>query len=62
MKNRNPLFIPRNHLIEKCINEAVEKSDFSIEELKEMMNQAALELDFERAAMLRDKIRDLESS
>ncbi|MCH2434745.1 MAG: UvrB/UvrC motif-containing protein [Candidatus Poseidoniaceae archaeon] len=26
------------------------------------MNQAALELDFERAAMLRDKIRDLESS
>ena len=36
--------------------------DSSIEELKEMMNQAALELDFERAAMLRDKIRDLESS
>ena len=30
MKNRNPLFIPRNHLIEKCINEAVEKSDFSM--------------------------------
>ena len=30
MKNKNPLFIPRNHLIEKCINDAVEKSDFSM--------------------------------
>ena len=33
---------------------------FSIEELKKMMHQAALELDFERAAMLRDKIHELE--
>ena len=32
-----------------------------IEELKEMMHQAALELDFERAAFLRDKIIDMES-
>ena len=30
MKNKNPLFIPRNHLVEKAINEAVEKSDFSM--------------------------------
>ena len=34
----------------------------SIEELKEMMQQAALELDFERAAMLRDKILEMQSS
>ena len=37
-------------------------NNYSIEELKKMMQQAALELDFERAAMLRDKILDLESS
>ena len=30
MKNKNPLFIPRNHLVEKAINEAVEKCDFSM--------------------------------
>ena len=36
--------------------------DFSIEELSAMMKQAALELDFEKAAMLRDIIRDIETS
>ena len=35
------------------------KLGVSIEELKEMMKQAALELDFERAAMLRDRINTL---
>ena len=30
MKNKNPLVIPRNHLVEKAINEAVEKCDFSM--------------------------------
>ena len=30
MKNKNPLFIPRNHLVEKAISEAVEKCDFSM--------------------------------
>ena len=30
MKNKNPLVIPRNHLVEKAINKAVEKSDFSM--------------------------------
>ncbi|MBT7243827.1 MAG: hypothetical protein HN874_00065, partial [Euryarchaeota archaeon] len=40
----------------------IEEIDYPIEELKEMMQQAALELDFERAAMLRDKILELESS
>jgi excinuclease ABC subunit B len=44
------------------ISQPIEEIDYSIEELKEMMQQAALELDFERAAMLRDKILELESS
>ena len=30
MKNKNPLVIPRNHLVEKAINKAVEKCDFSM--------------------------------
>ncbi len=30
MQNKNPLFIPRNHLVEKAINNAVEKGDFSM--------------------------------
>ncbi len=30
MKTKNPLVIPRNHLVEKAINEAVEKSNFSM--------------------------------
>ena len=30
MKNKNPLVIPRNHLVEKAINMAVEKCDFSM--------------------------------
>ena len=30
MKNKNPLVIPRNHLVEKAINEAIEKYDFSM--------------------------------
>ena len=38
-----------------------EEINFSIQELKEMMQQAALELDFERAAMLRDMIVEIES-
>ena len=44
------------------ISQPIEESNYSIEELKTMMQQAALELDFERAAMLRDKIHELESS
>jgi excinuclease ABC subunit B len=44
------------------ISQPIEEIDYPIEELKEMMQQAALELDFERAAMLRDKILELESS
>ena len=30
MKSKNPLVIPRNHLVEKAINKAVEKCDFSV--------------------------------
>ncbi len=30
MKKKNPLFIPRNHLVEKAINKAIEKYDFSM--------------------------------
>ena len=30
MKSKNPLVIPRNHLVEKAINKAVEKCDFSM--------------------------------
>lgn len=44
------------------ISQPIEELNYSIEELKTMMQQAALELDFERAAMLRDKIHELESS
>ena len=44
------------------ISQPIEEIDYSIEELKEMMQQAALELDFERAAMLRDKILEMQSS
>ena len=43
------------------ISQPIDENDSSIEELKEMMQQAALELDFERAAMLRDKIFEIES-
>ena len=42
------------------ISQPIEELNYSIEELKTMMQQAALELDFERAAMLRDKIHELE--
>ncbi len=42
------------------ISQPIEELNYSIEELKKMMHQAALELDFERAAMLRDKIHELE--
>ena len=46
-----------------CIRDRpIEELNYSIEELKTMMQQAALELDFERAAMLRDKIHELENS
>ena len=48
--------------VKSNISQPIEDFDFSIEELKKMMNQAALELDFERAAMLRDKIIEIESS
>ena len=44
------------------ISQPIEELNYSIEELKTMMQQAALELDFERAAMLRDKIHELENS
>jgi excinuclease ABC subunit B len=44
------------------ISQPIDKIDFSIEELKELMQRAALELDFERAAILRDKILEMESS
>ena len=42
------------------ISQPIEELNYSIDELKKMMQQAALELDFERAAMLRDKIHELE--
>ena len=44
------------------ISQPIEELNYSIDELKTMMQQAALELDFERAAMLRDKIHELENS
>ena len=44
------------------ISQPIEEINYSIEELKAMMQQAALELDFERAAILRDKILEMESS
>ena len=44
------------------ISQPIDENDFSIEELKAAMHQAALELDFERAAILRDKILEMESS
>ena len=44
------------------ISQPIEELNYTIEELKTMMQQAALELDFERAAMLRDKIHELENS
>ena len=40
MKARNPFFIPRNHLVEKAINEAVEKSNFSmVDDLIEVLKK-----------------------
>ena len=30
MRGVNPVFIPRNHLVERAINFAVEKNDFSV--------------------------------
>ena len=44
------------------ISQPIEELNYSIDELKKMMHQAALELDFERAAFLRDKIHELEHS
>ncbi len=52
----------RSNSVNNNISQPIEDLDFSIEELNEMMKQAALELDFERAAMLRDLIRDFQSS
>jgi excinuclease ABC subunit B len=49
----------RSESVTSNISQPIEESDYSIEELKEMMKQAALELDFERAAMLRDRINAL---
>ena len=51
----------RSSSVTTNISQPIEDLDFSIEELTEMMKQAALELDFEKAAMLRDLIRDLET-
>jgi len=42
------------------ISQPIEELNYSIEELKALMHQSALELDFERAAMLRDKIHEME--
>ncbi|RJU87273.1 MAG: excinuclease ABC subunit B [Candidatus Poseidoniales archaeon] len=50
-----------SNTVNNNISQPIEEIDFSIEELKEMMQQAALELDFERAAILRDKILEIES-
>ena len=47
--------------VKSNISQPIEEFDFTIEELKKMMNQAALELDFERAAIIRDKIIEMES-
>ena len=44
------------------ISQPIEELNYSIEELKTMMQPAALELAFESAAMLRDKIHELENS
>lgn len=50
----------------KIVNEAVEYirsgSEESIKRLTEQMNEAAEELDFERAAMLRDRIKAIEKA
>ena len=51
----------RSDSVSDNISQPIGKSDFSIEELKEMMQQSALELDFERAAMLRDLIQQIEA-
>ena len=50
-----------SNTVNNNISQPIEEINFSIEELKEMMQQAALELDFERAAILRDKILEMES-
>ena len=40
MKARNPFFIFINHLVEKAINEAVEKSNFSmVDDLIEVLKK-----------------------
>ena len=40
MKNRNPVFIPRNHLVEKAISEAVDKCEFSmVDDLVEVLKR-----------------------
>ena len=52
----------RSDSVASNISQPIGENDYSIEELKEMMQQAALELDFERAAMLRDKILEMQSS
>ena len=50
----------RSNSVTNNISQPIEELNYSIEELKEMMHQSALELDFERAAMLRDRIHELE--
>ena len=42
------------------MDQPIEVLNFSIEELKSEMNAAAAELDFERAAMIRDLMYELE--
>ena len=46
----------RTESVVSNIGQPIEESILSIEELEKEMKRAALDLDFERAAMLRDRI------
>jgi len=52
----------RSSSVTSNISQPIEDLDYSIEELTQMMKQAALELDFEKATILRDIIQNLETS
>ena len=51
----------RSDNVNSNLSQPIEDFNLPIEELKDMMHQAALELDFERAAFLRDLIIEMES-
>ena len=49
-----------NENVTNNISQPIEKMNYSIGELKQIMESAAKELDFERAAIIRDMIKELE--